>query len=85
MDLRVALGHDGKPSVSSSYASALKNASGVKARKFDINAVIRWLRNNPDFKMSHVYKRKAKPEAPTSERPCNSPGRLVSVADTSRE
>lgn len=80
MDLRVELGHGGEPGISESYASALKKAAGVTARKFDINFVIRWLRDNPNFKMSDVYKRK-----PKSAHPCSSQSRSVLVADTSHE
>jgi hypothetical protein len=69
-DLRMALGYNGQVGVSESFACALKKASGVKGRKFDINLVIKWWRENPGFKMSDVYPRKKK-ENTASAHPCS--------------
>lgn len=82
LDLRFALGTkpDGTPAVCESFACALKKAAGITARKFDIHQAVKWLRENPHFKMSDVYKRK-----PKSESPCSSERRSVSVVGTSRE
>lgn len=81
-DLRLALGHDGQPGVSESFACALKKASGVKGRKFDINLVIEWWKDNPGFKMSDVYPRKRKEGNTTSAHQCRSERPRDLCADT---
>lgn len=61
-ELQLALGTDGegKPRVSESWAKALKKAAGFTGRFFDVSAVIRYLKKNPNFKISDAYKRRKK-------------------------
>ena len=63
-DLRRALGlrADGNPRVGDLFAAAMKKAAGVNTRLFDVGAVLRWYRANPNFKIADVYpRRKDKP------------------------
>lgn len=57
-DLREALGgrdENGKLKIGETFAIALKRAAGLTATRFDIDAAVRWLSKNGNFKISDVY------------------------------
>ena len=74
--LREALGGRnaaGELTVGLTYASALKQAAGMKGtRLFDVDAAIKWREEHPKWVMTEVYPRKSPG--------CNRSGRSVSTA-----
>jgi hypothetical protein len=86
--LRLKLGENGEPGCSESYACALKKASGVTGRLFDVLTVIKWRKEHPDFNMKTIYPSKKKSEtesSPTPPRRYNPRRPELSAAGTSHE
>lgn len=66
--------------IGETFASALKKAAGITARKFDINVVKRWWAAHPNFKITDVRPRNSNPQR---RRPILNPPELI--VGTSRE
>lgn len=46
--------------IGATMMSAIKRQMGITSGKFFLSDVTKWLRNNPTFKLSDVYKHKPK-------------------------
>lgn len=46
--------------IGDTFASALKKAAGITARKFDINIVEKWWQDHPEFRIEDAFPRKKK-------------------------
>lgn len=68
--------------IGETYACALKKAAGFSGtRWFDVEAVVAWLKKNPQWKSTDVYRHKQ----PTQPRQCSPKGLSAATAGKSRE
>jgi hypothetical protein len=49
--------------VSATYVCAVKKKAGIRTRVFDINRALKFLEENPDFKVRDAYKMEEKKAA----------------------
>lgn len=66
----------GKLLISEKYACGLKRAAGLNGTKlFDVDAVIKWRKENPSFKITDIYPHRQPLKRQKSGRPAATAGK----------